>query len=774
MIDEQKVEVTEFLKGLNVAEFGDGLAGAATGAGYVALGATVTRYRWSDGEESRSGGFPSESPLNARRRQLLGANKTLVHLSGSFNEALDALSRADLVIVDLMGSDVEVSAANRAEYVAEVARIAKRAWVSISPFGLEGPYGDFRGDNLICSAAGGALAGSRTAKDHRPVGLAGEQALLSAADIAVLAGLHGLDLNRESNEPMHLDVSVQEAVITDSELLAVSVELLNSKAGGSGRAGPPRGAFRCRDGFVDITVVSPSQWVRLIRALGEPDWAEHIKTTDDRFENAEMINREVSDWTRQFTKTECAERLQHHGVPAAPVNTPSDLIQSRGLIERGFFEKLKVPGKDEIVGCRSPIRLSDDGPDLENPASEHSGRMPTGGIRGLRVLECGHVLALPFAGALLGAMGADVLRMDDLGQPDLYLANKPYIDMEEGIGRSCYYVIANLSKRRIAFDVEKNPATLASLVTASDVVLENWGAARARKSNVASDSPREGPRPTLAVSSSGFGHEGPYGPWKAYAHTIHAFSGATNLIWEKAGERAEIEGAWADLKTGINIATAVAAWALGNRPVGKTAIDLSMAEVAVKHIQEYLSIAVDRTALNTNDQTLWVGGGVDDVPNGVYATDAGAAWIAVAVDGDLEWERFCEVTQDHRILGRSEFQTVESRVSRRVELESIIGRVLYAANAEDLFLRLQSVGVRACPVWTGKELCDNPQLLYRRFFRRISNVTVGSRRIVGLPWSFVGEERVSLYWGEDVRADVESNVSIEWPTPSMNGKFSAD
>jgi crotonobetainyl-CoA:carnitine CoA-transferase CaiB-like acyl-CoA transferase len=346
--------------------------------------------------------------------------------------------------------------------------------------------------------------------------------------------------------------------------------------------------------------------------------------------------------------------------------------------------------------------------------------------------------------------------------------------MEEGIGRSCYYVIANHSKRRISFDVEKNPATLASLVAASDVVLENWGNPRARNSNVASDSPREGLQPSLAVSSSGFGHEGPCGPWKAYAHTIHAFSGATNLIWDKAGERAEIEGAWADLKTGFSIATAVAAWALGNRRIGKTAVDLSMAEVAVKHIQEYLSIAADRVDQVSNEVLRWATGGSDDIPSGVYATDGGAAWIAVSVDGDGEWQRFCEVTQSDEILGRSDFQTLESRANRRDELESIVRRILYTENAEDLFLRLQSVGVKASPVWTGKDLCDNPQLEYRQFFRKISNLTVGTRRIVGLPWSFVGMERVSLYWGEDVKADMNPNSLIDWLAPPEYGRISAD
>ena len=59
------------------------------------------------------------------------------------------------------------------------------------------------------------------------------------------------------------------------------------------------------------------------------------------------------------------------------------------------------------------------------------------------MLEAGRVLAVPLAGALLGALGAEVTKLEDLARLDMYRRRGPYIDGEPGTERGAYFALMN-------------------------------------------------------------------------------------------------------------------------------------------------------------------------------------------------------------------------------------------------------------------------------------------------------------------------------------------
>jgi MFS family permease len=92
------------------------------------------------------------------------------------------------------------------------------------------------------------------------------------------------------------------------------------------------------------------------------------------------------------------------------------------------------------------------------------------------------------------------------------------------------------------------------MVANADVVLENLGPKRALALNVAASvAPAEHPH-LLAVSSSGFGQDGPQASYRAYAYNLQASCALGYLTRTVAGDSAEIDIAWADL---------ISAYALG-------------------------------------------------------------------------------------------------------------------------------------------------------------------------------------------------------------------
>src|SRR5260370_40583202 len=80
---------------------------------------------------------------------------------------------------------------------------------------------------------------------------------------------------------------------------------------------------------------------------------------------------------------------------------------------------------------------------------ETPGNGPDRGLGGLRILELTHVLAGPIVGSLLGAMGADVVRLEDERRLDIYRRTGPFADGIAGLERGAYFAVANFSKRSV-------------------------------------------------------------------------------------------------------------------------------------------------------------------------------------------------------------------------------------------------------------------------------------------------------------------------------------
>jgi crotonobetainyl-CoA:carnitine CoA-transferase CaiB-like acyl-CoA transferase len=734
------------LSGVRVAEIGTSVAAAAAGARLRDLGAAVTRYRpacqpaAAEPEAAEpaaaAGQLSPDGYLGQVRSGFLGKGKAAETAGPELEDLLAAASDADITLLDLAGTDIGPLLPDEQRYCKLVESLNHNVWLSISPFGFGGPLSGFLGCELTFAASGGPLRGTHPAGDQRPTGLPGAQASYAAAQVAVLAALHGLDTLRHDGAPVHLDVSVQESVLAATELLACTTELMHSSRGGSERTGPPRGLYPCVDGFVHILLFSDRQWLGLRRALGDPEWAAGIIAVPDRVAHAAQIDEALSAWTADQQKGDCARALQGFGVPAAPLNSPDDLRSDEGLRSRRFFDRSPY---SVLYPPSPPIAVA-------SPQQAQGSATPAGaGLRGLRVVECGHVLAVPYAAAILGAMGADVLRVDDTAHPDAYIANGPYVDTVPGPGRGCYFLAVNHSKQRTGFDVEADPDRLHALVDGADVLLENWGQSRFRRALARKGAPAR--RATLTVNSSGYGHTGANSSWRAYAYNIHAYAGATFLASERAGEPAELEGAWADLATGLEIAALVAAWAIGSRPAGSTVVDLSMSEIVASHFAEFITASdADLESADPDLHEYCATGHGRDAPHGTYRTEHGEAWVAVAVSGQAEWASLCQILDCPQMAKDPLFATGRDRLANREALDRAIVALLYPRQADDLVHRLQSSGIRACRAWSGAELAHNEQLASREMFPELNLPVVGRQRLVGIPWRFVNGGRPRPRW----------------------------
>ena len=709
-----------FLRGVRVLELGDGVAGASATAILAGLGADVTTVTVPGSTLRRA--RPSLADGSSLLAASLDAGKTVAD-----QRDRDEPSGFDVVVCDRVGGAPPNVPASTPDYLAHVASRNPGVWVTISAAGLSGPGRDVAGTELTVAALGGLLSAVSDPSTGQPLKLAGQQALRSAGQIGALAACHGLDLRRR-RPAVHLDVSAQEAVIATGPVLRVVHALLNCTGdAGARRYGAPAGFYPCADGVIRISAMESHQWEGLVRAFGSPAWAEPFSTTQSRTDHADEIDERLAGLTATMTKRACEELLQAHGVPATAMNSPAELLASPHFEARRCWRH--VPAGDGEATIMGP------------PATEAEGRSAPAepsaapGLAGLRVVEAGHVLAVPLAGAVLGAMGADVTKLEDPDRLDMYRRRGPYIDSTPGIERAAYFAFVNHSKRSVSVSLD-DPLP-GDLLDGCDVVIENYGPSRARRLGVdAAGLGRRRPQ-LLALSSSGFGHTGPWSSYRAYAYNLQTACGLGYLTRTSDGSPAEIDMAWADLISGFAIATLVAAWAVGPAGGVGASLDFSMAEVITARFNEYLAAA--SRAVADHDQTNEV---YPYAPCGVYPASDG--WLALSVETDRGWERTRTVLGHPEVLDDGRFATASSRSDAREALDGAVAKVTAGRGAAALAAELQAAGVAAAAVATPDTLIGDVHLAARQFFATVVHPEWGERRLIGLPWRVAGEAPVPL------------------------------
>jgi crotonobetainyl-CoA:carnitine CoA-transferase CaiB-like acyl-CoA transferase len=685
------------------------------------------------------------------------ASDTAVSVLGALGAQVRRIAGSvDDVPVDVFaGSDVVVSDRVRegcdATYVDAVSRrldhstTGRGVWVTLSSFGLDGPAATFTGSELVCAAAGGLLAAVSDDAGHL-YAIPGDQALQAAGQVLALAALHGLSMCRSNLVPVHLDVSGQEAVAFCSIQQEVTRRLY--RCGGtspSARYSAPAGVFRCADGLIHVVVIDDHQFAGVARVLGREDWIARFPTVADRAEHAVFIDGEFQAWSLTRPKVQCESELQTAGVPATAVRSVEEVACSEQFRARGWavatdHDKTSQHGSSAaslpgLVEIRHSPGAASEGSSVD---IEHENVTPLTDLRtisDLHVVEVTNVLAGPLTGAILGAMGADVVRLEDLDRLDVYRRTGPFVDGKRDVERAAYYLAANYSKRSVAQGVGENPEFVRAALGWGHVLVENVGGRRLARLGI--DQSSVGTASTgLAVSISGFGRTGPAKDFKGYGPNVHSFAGLLDAIERTAQGSVTIRTAFADYCTAVWAATISVAWWLSGA-TDKEEVDLSMAEV----------VAAKLPPTGVGDRTS-----VESERSMVVALEDGQHLAISASIPDFA----ASVHNALRGFG----------ISARSSADPDLGDVVRGAAAQDVdktVRALQEAGIAAYLARTPDNLGSDMQLAARDFFLSVAHPVVDTMTVITLPWKIAGEQRAEstayraapLFGGDDAWAERE-------------------
>lgn len=360
-----------------------------------------------------------------------------------------------------------------------------------------------------------------------------------------------------------------------------------------------------------------------------------------------------------------------------------------------------------------------------------------GALHGLRVLDLSRVLAGPWAGQMLGDLGADVVKVERPGAGDDTRSwGPPWVKEAGGADsrQAAYFQCANRNKRSVAIDLAtvEGQTQVRRLAARADVVLENFkvGGLAAYGLDYACLS-AVNPR-LLYCSITGFGQTGPYAARAGYDFLIQGMGGLMSLTGRSDAEEGagpqKVGVALVDIMTGLYATVAVLAGLAHRERTGQGQhIDLALLDVQVATLANqaanFLTSGVAPRRMGNAHPNI--------VPYQDFPTADGDMILAVGNDG--QFAKLCTAL-GHADWARDErFATNPARVTHRAVLIPLLRQATVMKTSAEWITLLESVGVPCGPINRLDQVFADPQVLARGLRVDLPHPTLGRVPLVANP-----------------------------------------
>lgn len=186
-----------------------------------------------------------------------------------------------------------------------------------------------------------------------------------------------------------------------------------------------------------------------------------------------------------------------------------------------------------------------------------------GSLAGVRVLDLTRVIAGPTCSQILGCLGADVLRVDPPGRPELLDA----------------YLSNGMGKRSAVADLDRDAETLRRLVDSADVVLLGYRPGSLDRFGLSPDELLESHPRLVTGSLSAWGPTGPWAQRPGFDSIVQAATGVAAVCAGPDGRPGALPVQALDHATGLHLA----AWVISHLVDGNGGlVQLSLLQTAYR------------------------------------------------------------------------------------------------------------------------------------------------------------------------------------------------
>jgi formyl-CoA transferase len=349
-------------------------------------------------------------------------------------------------------------------------------------------------------------------------------------------------------------------------------------------------------------------------------------------------------------------------------------------------------------------------------------------LTGVRVVEVGNFMAVPFCGMQLGDLGAEVIKVENPQGGDLTRAAGPFVG-----GESSNFIRLNRNKRSLALDLksDEGKALFRRLAASADVVIENLrpgtmdglGLGYAALANA---SPR-----LIYLAATGFGNDGPYARLAGLDIIAQAMSGLMSITGEPDAPPVKVGVPIADLTCALYGTIAVlAALRARDRDGRGQFIDVSLLESAV-------SLAVwEAGRYFATGEVPKPSGSAHQAIAPYQAVRSADGWFTFGANTQAHWLRACTVFGLGDLAQDERFLTNEQRLGNRPALIAAIEAVTTTQPSAYWTARLSEAGLPCGPINRFDQVFGDAHLAQRAFFADAPHRTLGAVRQIGSPMRF--------------------------------------
>jgi crotonobetainyl-CoA:carnitine CoA-transferase CaiB-like acyl-CoA transferase len=343
----------------------------------------------------------------------------------------------------------------------------------------------------------------------------------------------------------------------------------------------------------------------------------------------------------------------------------------------------------------------------------------SGALEGVRVIEFANYVSGPYAGMLLGDLGAEIIKVEEPTRGDPF----------RGWGRVEYsptFGSVNRNKKSVTLDLksEQGKADARALVRSADVVIENFRPGAMERLGLSYDSFCTDQPGLIWCSITGYGSDGPYAQRPGYDTVGVATSGLLSLLTD-IGEPKPMGISLSDHLAGITACNGVMAALIARGRTGKgQKVETSLLESTLSFCGEnaarfFENGKVPSRATRTHQAQVYA-----------FTAGDGKAFVIHLSSPTKFWKALVEVAGRPEWLEDPRFATKETRGKHYDALNVELSSIFRGDTRDSWLAKLQAADVPAAPLNTFDDVFSDPQVEHLKMRVDVAHPVLGSVGLV--------------------------------------------
>ncbi len=326
-----------------------------------------------------------------------------------------------------------------------------------------------------------------------------------------------------------------------------------------------------------------------------------------------------------------------------------------------------------------------------------------GVLDGIRVLDFGRYIAGPFCAALLGDLGAEVIRIERRGGGE----DRFIIPVGSGgEGGGAMFLAMNRNKLGMTLDpaAPKGREIVKKLVATADVVIANLPPSVLRSLSLDLDSLRAVKPDIILTTVTGFGAGGPLSHKHGFDGIGQAMSGGAYLTGTP-DQPIVLKVPWVDFGTALSSAFGTLA-ALMER--GKTGRGQKVEGALLRTALAFSNSLLIEQSLTQVDRTRLVNQGFNSAPADLFRCRDG--WIIATVIGEPMFRRWCRMIGEDHWLSDPRFKDDQARGDHGDIISARMNEWCGGRSCAEALDELEKASIVAGQLYSPQQALDEPHI----------------------------------------------------------------